>query len=686
MFAGRGAKAASPSRFGASPVSDTSKPTKISREGVILIKSFEGFRPRALQRPDGRWTIGYGHTRSAREGLTVSEADAELLLQYDLIPVAQAVNAVQAPLNQHQFDALASFVFSIGVERFQTSDVLARLNAGATQDAAEALAAWVDDVDVVTPARRRATERALFFADPQAPASLAELLAAPLPPPTALLVERTPELDAATPHSPADLPETEPFPAAAEAEDEAAPVVAPWMTQDDEANDDPQSVEVETEDQTNEAVETVHAEPVDPVEPDRTSDVESDAPVALTETEAEAEAVALEAADEPMAAEPDAETFGETDADPTVAPEALSPEAEPTPSSPQPEAPEPLSPAPAARATTSAAAFYSPYAVRALGPLAGFGVRPAARPTPPSALNDDPSPAPASEAPEPQASVIPFPSPDPAPEDASTPLAEVAAEPSDDGEALVEDVAAPDVVLEDIVAKTPVEPAVASEEIVVEEVLADAVVPEETPAASPPAAAEPEITPEIEPVSNAHEPTSIPAAMAPAPSDAVAVIGSQPESEPEAKAPEIELPRFAPVAPIAVPATAHDTLTLTGAPEPETVSPEPRLVWPEHADFTHPDQTPLFAQEPIGLDASSAQEIPTVSAPVRFQWTETLTFLVMGGVGLLSFGAAMAAFRQSAETEGDIGLIGWVLVLIALACVGASAFNLYQRWGRADRA
>ena len=120
-------------------MSDTLKPTKISREGVILIKSFEGFRPRAIQRDDGRWMIGYGHTASAREGLTVSEVDAELLLQYDLLPVVKAIDEVQAPLNQHQYDALASFVFSIGVDRFRSSEVLRRLNAGETQAAAEAL-------------------------------------------------------------------------------------------------------------------------------------------------------------------------------------------------------------------------------------------------------------------------------------------------------------------------------------------------------------------------------------------------------------------------------------------------------------------------------------------------------------------------------------------------------------------
>ena len=65
---------------------------KVSREGIVLIKSFEGFRPRAIQREDGGWVIGYGHTLSAREGATVSEADAELLLHYDLLPVDKALN------------------------------------------------------------------------------------------------------------------------------------------------------------------------------------------------------------------------------------------------------------------------------------------------------------------------------------------------------------------------------------------------------------------------------------------------------------------------------------------------------------------------------------------------------------------------------------------------------------------
>ena len=151
---------------------------------MVLIKSFEGFRPRAVQDDDGRWVIGYGHTASAREGLTISEPDAELLLQYDLMPVVRALNEqIRQPLNQHQFDALASFAVSVGVDRFLSSDVLQRLNEGHAGQAADALIGWPSDVTVDTRLRRRAAERALFVADPASAVTLAELLAAPLPPP-----------------------------------------------------------------------------------------------------------------------------------------------------------------------------------------------------------------------------------------------------------------------------------------------------------------------------------------------------------------------------------------------------------------------------------------------------------------------------------------------------------------------
>ncbi|MRL69457.1 glycoside hydrolase family protein [Brevundimonas sp. SPF441] len=183
------------------------KPSKVSREGVLLIKSFEGFRPRAMQRSDGRWVIGYGHTQSAREGARVSEAEAELLMQYDLIPVVQAVtDHVRVPLNQHQFDALASFAFSIGADRFAASDVVEQLNAGSARQASASLSAWADEAAAETPTRRRSAEHALFNAAPGAPVTLADLLAAPLPSPFETDEPTLPAVDGALDEAVAPFP------------------------------------------------------------------------------------------------------------------------------------------------------------------------------------------------------------------------------------------------------------------------------------------------------------------------------------------------------------------------------------------------------------------------------------------------------------------------------------------------
>jgi lysozyme len=143
---------------------------KPSAVAIDLIKRFEGYRRTAARLADGRWTIGYGHTKTAREGAEVSESDAEALLTYDLIAVAAAIeDAVFTPLTQNQVDALASFVFNVGVRNFQRSAVLRRINEGALLDAAFALEIWrkadFEGERIVVDAlvRRRAAEKALFL-------------------------------------------------------------------------------------------------------------------------------------------------------------------------------------------------------------------------------------------------------------------------------------------------------------------------------------------------------------------------------------------------------------------------------------------------------------------------------------------------------------------------------------------
>ncbi|CAN1491786.1 Endolysin T4 type [Caulobacteraceae bacterium] len=143
---------------------------QVSRAAIELIKTFEGYRQRAAQLPDGRWTIGYGHTLTARQGAEVSPADAEALLMYDLIAVAHAVNEHSyTPLTQNQFDALCCFAFNIGVDNFRRSSVLRRVNEGQMLQAACAMEMWrkadFEGERIVIDAlvRRRAAEKTLFL-------------------------------------------------------------------------------------------------------------------------------------------------------------------------------------------------------------------------------------------------------------------------------------------------------------------------------------------------------------------------------------------------------------------------------------------------------------------------------------------------------------------------------------------
>jgi len=147
---------------------------RVTRSVVELVKRFEGLRRQAAQLPDGGWTIGYGHTLSAREGAVVSPEDAEALLYYDLSEVAQKVEAwTFTPLNQNQFEALTALSFNIGVENFRRSTVLKRVNEGQHLQAASAFELWrksdIGGEALVVDAlvRRRAAEKAHYLTPPE---------------------------------------------------------------------------------------------------------------------------------------------------------------------------------------------------------------------------------------------------------------------------------------------------------------------------------------------------------------------------------------------------------------------------------------------------------------------------------------------------------------------------------------
>ena len=150
---------------------------RTSAAGIDLIKGFEGFRAQAVKLSSGRFLIGYGHMDSARKGLEISAGDAELLLkEYDLRPVEETLTqSVLTPLDQNEFDALASFVFNIGLDGFESSEVLALLNSGQKTAAAGAMALWRQArmgkklITLDALVRRRSAEIALFLAHPSGP-------------------------------------------------------------------------------------------------------------------------------------------------------------------------------------------------------------------------------------------------------------------------------------------------------------------------------------------------------------------------------------------------------------------------------------------------------------------------------------------------------------------------------------
>ena len=139
---------------------------KTSNTGIRLIKQFEGFRKDAYLCPAKVWTIGYGHTGNVLPSHTISELQAEKLLQKDLERFERAVNElVKVNLNQNQFDALVSFVYNVGITAFKESTLLKVLNQGLYQKAGLQFGNWVHGGGKKLPGliRRRKAEHQLFI-------------------------------------------------------------------------------------------------------------------------------------------------------------------------------------------------------------------------------------------------------------------------------------------------------------------------------------------------------------------------------------------------------------------------------------------------------------------------------------------------------------------------------------------
>lgn len=129
--------------------------------GRLKISSREGRKKTAYKDSKGIWTIGVGHTGpEVVEGLTISDAEIDRLLESDLKWAEDAVNKVTAPLNQNMFDALVSFVFNIGAEAFANSTMKKLLDVGDYKGAWQQFDRWVIPPEVTS---RRMDEKNQFI-------------------------------------------------------------------------------------------------------------------------------------------------------------------------------------------------------------------------------------------------------------------------------------------------------------------------------------------------------------------------------------------------------------------------------------------------------------------------------------------------------------------------------------------
>lgn len=115
----------------------------------------------------GILTIGVGHTGpDVREDQVCTYDQAMEWLAKDIENAENVVNKyAPSGLAQWEFDALVSLAFNIGWGNFQHSTVLAKLNAGDKQGAADSFKMWNKAGGQISNGlvKRRAVERSMFL-------------------------------------------------------------------------------------------------------------------------------------------------------------------------------------------------------------------------------------------------------------------------------------------------------------------------------------------------------------------------------------------------------------------------------------------------------------------------------------------------------------------------------------------
>ena len=156
---------------------------KTSENMIAIIKKFEGLRLYPYLCQAGVLTIGYGHTLkpvkakfmeefytspqdiAKQHGIEkITEEQAEKYLYDDLEKFEKAINDLDLPLLQCEFDALVSFVFNVGIGNFNKSTLKKLLSQKKFFYAAKEFDKWVFAGGKKLPGlqNRRTKERKIF--------------------------------------------------------------------------------------------------------------------------------------------------------------------------------------------------------------------------------------------------------------------------------------------------------------------------------------------------------------------------------------------------------------------------------------------------------------------------------------------------------------------------------------------
>jgi lysozyme len=146
---------------------------KVSNGCIQLIKHHEGIRNKPYRCPAGLWTVGVGHLIGDGKSLpsewnrTFTPAEIDAILKRDLRRFELGVRKMlpNVPLRQHEFDALVSFCFNLGLGCFQRSTIRQALLRGDKEAAMDSLVKYCRAGGKILRGlqKRRLDERKLFL-------------------------------------------------------------------------------------------------------------------------------------------------------------------------------------------------------------------------------------------------------------------------------------------------------------------------------------------------------------------------------------------------------------------------------------------------------------------------------------------------------------------------------------------